>query len=376
MLSPLVGYSPLPSKPAPPAAPPALPSPPGDEFRPQEEPSGNRGRKIVTLGLLSLGSLAGLGAAGLHAAATLPVCQNQQQIVGWENGQPCVSVDAATQGSTAWRYAKGVFHLPGALDSWNSQQNLVIQAPGGSRPLGESEQLKVVSWNLHHGLSQDSTGARPQLDLMVTQLQAEDADVLLMQEVAPGDAARLARDLEMQGYYAQTTMVQGNLILLRPDIQVHDQSVTFITGQQPGSGWDTLKQWVSGGGGQDEPRSLQILRGELPDGQPLTLWNTHYLTGDYTPEQREQAAQTIRERLDASIQTGDMVVGGGDLNANDDHQAVIRELGQIEQMRGQQHNIDWIYSSNPSQFSSQTVEHEGVMVSDHPLVRAQVEVRS
>lgn len=329
----------------------------------------------MAFGLLGLGSLAGLGGAGLHAAATLPVCQSQQQIVGWEKGHACVSMETAIQGSTGWRYAEGVFHLPGALDSWNSQQNTVLQAPEGSQRLGESSELKVVSWNLHHGLSQDSTGARPQLDLMVDQLQREDADVVLMQEVAPGDAARLAHDLGMRGFYAQTTAVQGNLILLRPDILVQQQSVTFTTGQPPGSGWNTLKQWVSGRGGPDEPRNLQVLRAELPGGQQAILWNTHNLTGEYTPEQRADAARIIRDKLDDSLQPGDLVVGGGDLNANNGGQAIIHELGQIEQMRGQQHNIDWIYSSTPSQFSSQKVEHDGVMVSDHPLVRAQIELR-
>jgi len=329
----------------------------------------------VAFGLLGLGSLAGLGTAGLHAAATLPICQDQQQIVGWEQGHACVSMDTALQGSTAWRYAEGVFHLPGAMDSWNNHQNSVIHAPGGSQRLGESQQLKVVSWNLHHGLSQDSTGARPQLDLMVDQLQHENADVVLMQEVAPGDAARLAHDLGMQGFYAQTTAVQGNLILLRPDIHVQQQSVTFTTGQQPDSGWETLKDWVSGRGGQAEPRNLQVLRAELPDGQQATIWNTHNLTGDYTPEQRDRAARIIREKLDDSIQPGDLVVGGGDLNANNGGQAIIQQLEQIGEMRGQQHNIDWIYSSTPGQFSGETVEHDGVMVSDHPLVRAQVDLR-
>lgn len=324
--------------------------------------------------MLGLGTLAGAGAAGLHATATLPICQGQQQIVGWEKGHACVAMDTALQGATAWRYADGLFHLPGALDSWNSQQNTVIQAPAGAQRLGESQELKVISWNLHHGLSQDSTGARPQLDLMVDQLQTENADVVLMQEVAPGDAARLAHDLGMQGFYAQTTAVQGNLILLRPDIHVQEQSVTFTTGEQPGSGWETLKTWVSGRGGQDEPRNLQILRAELPGGQPLTLWNTHYMTGEYTNGQREQAAQIIRERLQENIQPGDLVVGGGDLNANNPGQAIIKELAQIPEMQGQQHNIDWIYSSSPGQFSSQTVEHEGIMVSDHPLVRAQVDL--
>jgi endonuclease/exonuclease/phosphatase family metal-dependent hydrolase len=373
MLSPLSGYSPLPSRPGARPAPPDEPSPSADEFRPEEPDSGKRGRKVLALGMLGLSGLAGLGAAGVHAAATLPVCQGQQQIVGWESGRACVSMDTALQGSTAWRYAQGVPHLPGALHSWEGGHNVVTGAPAGSRELGEAQTLKTVSWNLHHGLSQDGTGARPQLDQMVEHLQREDADVVLLQEVPPGDVSRLTQDLGMQGYYAQTTPVQGNLILLRPDIEVQQQSVVFTTGE-PSSGWGTLKSWVQGGGGQQEPRNLQILRAELPDGQSVTLWNTHNMTSKYTPEQLQQAARIVRENLQEAIQPGDLVVGGGDLNANRPGQAILDELSQIEGMHGQQRNIDWIYSTAPSQFSHQTVEHQGVMVSDHPLVRAQVDL--
>lgn len=370
MLSRLAGCSPLASKPTPkpPPPPPAAPEEPAAEGGRTR----HRGRKIVTYGMLGLGTLAGMATGLTHAAAHLPVCQEQQQIVGWERGQACVSLHTATQGATAWRYLEAPFQLSGALDSWNNQQNLVIGAPSQSAPMGDAKDLKVVSWNLHHGLSQDSTGARPQLDTMIDQLQTENADVILLQEVAPSDAGELAESLHMQGYYAQTTAVQGNLILLRPDIQVQDQSVTFITGQQPGEGFNTLKEWVSGHGGQDEPRNLQVLNVELPGGQPATIWNTHNLTGEYTAQQRSDAARILVDQLHQSIRPGDLVVGGGDLNAQDPSAPILSDLQELDGVRGQQHHIDWIYSSENAQalFSSQRVEHDGVMVSDHPLVRA------
>lgn len=374
MISPLAGCSPLQSTPPAPAPKPPAPAP-ADEFTPESRSPRHRGRKLVALGLLGLGGLAGAGLAATHAAATLPVCHNQAQIAGWESGHACVSMDTALKGATAWRYAEGLVHLPGAMDSWNNQQNQVIHAPAGSPRLGsEAQELKVVSWNLHHGLSQDSTGARPQLGVMIDQLQHENADVVLMQEVAPGDASTLAHSLHMQGYYAQTTAVQGNLILLRPDIHVQNSSVTFTTGQTPGTGLQTLKEWVSGRGGQDEPRNLQVLHVEMPDGQQGTIWNTHNLTGDYPPEQRQQAAETVRHTLQEQIRPGDLVVGGGDLNANNASQAIIHELRSLPELEGQQRNIDWIYSNAHSDFSSQTVEQAGIMVSDHPLVRAQVDL--
>jgi len=326
--------------------------------------------------MLAVGSLAGMALGATQAASHLPVCQEQQQIVGWERGQACVSLHTATQGATAARYLEGPFHLQGALDSWNNQQNAVIGAPSNSPPMVDGQELKVVSWNLHHGLSQDLTGARLQLDTMIDQLQTENADVVLLQEVAPGDAGELAESLHMQGYYAQTTAVQGNLILLRPDIQVQDQSVTFITGQQPGDGFHTLKEWVTGRGGQDEPRNLQVLKVELPGGQQATIWNTHNLTGDYTAQQRSDAARMLVDQLHQSIRPGDLVVGGGDLNAQNPSAPILTDLQELDGVKGHQHNIDWIYSSEnaQAQFSSQRVELHGIMVSDHPLARATLQI--
>lgn len=313
-----------------------------------------------------------LGAAGVHAAAHLPLCQQTQQVVGWEHGQPCVSRDVAVQGATAWRYTGAPFHLKDQLDSWRTGHHQVLSAPDQAAGLGDSRDLKVVSWNLHHGLSQDATGARPQLDTMIENLQEENADLVLLQEVQPGHALKLTEALGMQGYYAMSTPVQGNMILLRPDIQVRAESVTFTTGQPAQDPLGTLKDWVTAGGGPSEPRNVQILKVEMPDGQAGLIWNTHHLTGDYSLQQKQAAADTLVSALRQNLQPGEWMVGGGDLNASGSSSPLVAGLSQLPGVTGQQRNIDWIYASDSAraQLSGQSVESGGVMVSDHPLVRA------
>lgn len=358
------------------APPQRLPRLPQSQETPAEsfESSGSsRKSKILAgtmLGITGLGALAG---AGLHQAAHAPICQQTQQVVGWESG-PCVSQSLGVGGATAWRYLQTPGHLPGALNSWNSGRHQVIAAPNQAENTQDAQNLKVLSWNLHHGVSQDSTGARPQLETMIDTLQEQDADVLLLQEVNPKDASRLAEELGMQGFYAASTPVQGNMILLRPDFEVGQESVTVTTGQDPSQATTTLKDWLLNGGGSHEPRTLQILDVKLPNGQPAVLWNTHHLTGTYSPEQHQESAQIVQQALQERIQPGELVIGGGDLNANRASHPLLAGLEQIEGVRGEGQNIDWIYSSQSmeSEFFHQRVEHQGVMVSDHPLVGAQL----
>lgn len=339
-------------------------------------PSDSSGKKKILAGtLLGITGLGALAGAGLHQAAHAPICQQTQQIVGWESG-PCVSQSLGVGGATAWRYLQTPGHLQGALRSWNSGRHQVIAAPSHGQNTQDAQNLKVISWNLHHGVSQDSTGARPQLDTMIDNLQEQDADILLLQEVNPKDAARLAKELGMQGFYAASTPVQGNMILLRPDFEVLQESVTVTTGQDPSQATTTLKDWMLNGGGSHEPRTLQILDVELPNGQPAVVWNTHHLTGTYSPEQHEESAHIVQQSLQERIQPGELVIGGGDLNANRADHPLLQGLGQIEGVRGEAQNIDWIYSSQSieSEFFHQRVEHQGVMVSDHPLVGAQLRI--
>lgn len=374
MLSSLSGLSPLPARGRPPQR--SEPPPPEwPEDGPPEVPDGHLGRKLLAGAALGLTGMGLLATAGGYVAAHAPICQTQQ-VVGWENGGPCVSLEVAVNGATAWRYTKAPFNLSDALDSWQTGHHRVIPAEAEAPRLGQSDQLKVVSWNLHHGLSQDSTGARPQLDTMIEQLQAENADVLLLQEVNPSDAERLADELDMQGYFATSTPVQGNLILLRPDIEVHGESVTFTTGQRPAERWGTLKDWVTGRGGQNEPRTLQILNVTMPDGREGLIWNTHHLTGTYTDEQRQEAAEVALREIHRQLRPDQLHIGGGDLNANDASSPLIRGLNQLPGVTGHQRNIDWIYASDSThaRFSGGAVDERGVMVSDHVLVRAELEL--
>lgn len=341
-----------------------------DEVQP-----GKGRRQVMAAGLLGLVGVGALGGAGLHQAAHAPICQQSQQIVGWESGL-CVSNSVGVGGATAWRYLQTPFHVKDALQTWDSGHHQVIPAPPQAAETSNPQDLQVISWNLHHGQSQDSTGARPQLDTMIDTLQEYDADILLLQEVNPKDASRLARELGMQGYFAASTPVQGNMILLRPDFQVREDQVVVTTPEK--SAGATLKDWLIHGGGIHEPRTLQILDVTLPNGESAVIWNTHHLTGSYTPEQQEIAASRLGNALEESIQPGELVIGGGDLNANRDSHPLLARLNALEGVSGEALNIDWIYSSDsmPREFFSQRVEAEGRMVSDHPLVGARLQLPS
>jgi endonuclease/exonuclease/phosphatase family metal-dependent hydrolase len=344
-----------------------------DEYTAGDERPSGAGRKWLAWSMLGLSGAGMLAGASVPVAAHLPVCQQSQQVVGWEQGRPCLASDLAVGGATARRYASLPFHLGDQMEAWRSGNHQVFAAPANAPRLGNSEeQLKVVSWNLHHGLSQDSTGARPQRDTMIEHLQREDADVVLLQEVAPGDADDLAEALGMQGYYAGSTPVQGNMILLRPDMKVNHQSVTYTTGQSGEDSWGTLKDWVFNQGGASEPRNLQILKVEMPNGQPALIWNTHHVTHQYSDQQKEAAARAMVGALRENLDYGELMVGGGDLNVSDPNHPLIQDLNQLPGVSGQQRNLDWIYASDSSQaqFSGQVVESDGIMVSDHPLVRA------
>jgi len=357
------GEKPDNSKPNPPEQPPPEIS--------DREPQKHRGARIVAAGLLGLSGLAGVAGASVYATAHLPVCADSQQVVGWSQGRPCVSLSTAVQGATAWRYASAPFHLRDTLKSWDSAHHQIFPAPPSGRQGQESSnQLKLVSWNLHHGLSQDSTGARPQRELMIEQLQQEDADVILLQEVAPGDAGKLAESLEMTGYYAASTPVQGNMILLRPDITVEHESILMTTGTP------SLKDWIMQGGGSAEPRNLQILDAQLPGGQTLRIWNTHHLTGDYSAAQHQRAWETVSEALATGLNPDQAVVGGGDLNTSDPNHPLIQGIQDLPGASAGQFNIDWLMSTQkePLSVEGERVMENGIMVSDHPLVRANLDL--
>lgn len=354
--SPSRGRPPIPPAPEPPEAP--------------EEGPATTGREAWLAG--GMLGLTALGLLGTYAGSHLPLCDTAQV-------QLCVPESLATPSATAWRYLQAPAHLVDTLSSWQNQSHQVVKAPPDSQNSTAADHVQLVSWNLHHGLSQDSSGARPQLDTMIEQLKSENADVILLQEVAPNQVNDLAERLGMQGYYAATTPVQGNMILLNPDIQVKEEHVVFTTGEQPGQAWDTLKGWVGQGGGPGEPRNLQMLEVELPNGDQALIWNTHHLTGAYSEEQQQQAAQVLGSALQSEINQRPerLVIGGGDLNARVDqqHHPVVRHLNRLAGLQTQADRLDWIVTNAPQQFSSEWVRQaDCTVVSDHPLVRSQVDL--
>lgn len=354
---------------------PKPPAPPSRESKaePGEEKESHLGRKLLAAGALGLTGLSVAAGGATYAASHLPVCEGQQQIVGWENGSACVSMDVALKGATAWRYLPAAFHVDDAMHTWQSGHNLVLNGDAhGGQTAGD--ELKVVSWNLHHGQSQDVTGARPQLDDIIDKLQEQHADVYLLQEVAPQHAERLAEELGMRAYFAASTPVQGNMILLDPSIHVSGDSVAVTTGQPPGQGFDTLKEWILHGGGQGEPRNIQVLDVELPGGQSAVIWNTHNLTSDYSPEMQQRAADIAVAEIQKHVDPGEIVLGGGDLNTSHGDHPLIAGLRELP-IQGQHSNIDWLYSSRgvPLEFQSERAQTgDGVMLSDHVMVRGTV----
>jgi endonuclease/exonuclease/phosphatase family metal-dependent hydrolase len=365
--------SPLHTTPGPQTRPPELPKSADDGDR--YDPGGpeNNKRKWLAGAALGITGLGMLGGAGVYAGAHLPVCQSTQQIVGWEQG-PCVSQSVAQNAATAWRYTHAPFHVGDALDGWSSGQSQVINSDAASEQATTPGEVTVVSWNLHHGQSQDVTGARPQLDTMISTLQAQDADILLLQEVAPQHADDLAEALDMQGYYAASTPVQGNLILLRPDIEVTSNSVAVTTGQSPSNGLGTLTEWILDGKGAGEPRNIQVLDVTLPGGQEAVVWNTHNMTGEYPGEMHERGAQIAVGAIRKHLDPGEIVIGGGDLNARSTVHPLVRELEELP-IQGHSVNIDWIYASDglPVEFQHQRIREGDIMVSDHILVRATID---
>lgn len=364
--------SPLAAQPPRPVRAPELPlSTRDDDGYEPGEPDNNK-RKWLAGAALGLTGLGMLGGAGVYGASHLPVCQTTQQVVGWEKG-PCVSQPLAQNGATAWRYAHAPFHVDDALSGWQSGQSQVINPEASSPQATQAGEVTVVSWNLHHGQSQDVTGARPQLDTMLDTLQEQDADIILLQEVAPQHADDIAEALDMQGYYAASTPVQGNMILLRPDIEVTGNTLALTTGQARWDGLGTLTDWILDGKGAGEPRNMQVLDVTLPGGRNAVVWNTHNMTGEYPEAMHENGADIALAEIRSHLDEGEIVLGGGDLNARDDSHPLIRGLNELP-VQGYRENIDWIYASDglPVKFEHERVVSEGTMVSDHILVRATI----
>ena len=337
------------------------------------EKTGLSGFQKAGLGALTALSLAAslTGTVGL-AARHLPVCEQESSMIDLQQGELCVSPELSTQVDAVFRGARGQLHRGDAIEDLTSQENRVLQpkTPVNRVPDGRFE---VNSWNLHHGTSQNKTGARDQLGLQIEKLQQSDADVDLLQEILPWDAQTIVDQTGKVGYYSQTTPRQGNLILVSPDLVVTENArLTLNHRIENESQAKSVVELQKG----DEPRAAQFLHvvGADTDGRSVAVFNTHLSTGSASSQQRAAEHKVLEEMIDDHRSEADLLVGGGDLNTRDGHDIVrtLKEKG----LRVEGATVDWLVS-NPS--GSSEVERvdvrteSGTYVSDHPLVEGRYE---
>ena len=215
----------------------------------------------------------------------------------------------------AKRTSRGVAHTHTAVNDLTSEKNRVFHpdTPVSRRQVRPDGEVRVSSWNLHHGTSPDSQGASNTLAQQITELKRAQSDVIVLQEVLPWQVEEIVNKTGMVGYYSQTTARQGNMILLDPALKVegnHRQTLNYDL--QKGDTWDALKaSWETKG---DEPRAAQALTIRRPDGKGnFTVFNTHLSSGSASPQDRAAESQKFQQFVARTSREG-AAVGGGDFN--------------------------------------------------------------
>ncbi len=347
----------------------------------EEEPKKKRHllRKLMLGGALTVTALGAAGVGATYVAATAPICADANTTIGLTNDGLCVNQEIGLAGAHGWRILSGLPHLPGAIQGLDSHSNQVFHPDGSVQapPLMQNGELTAVTFNVHHGRSPDDLGARPQVGEIARALHAQKADVYLMQEVAPTDVDDYVNGTGMVGYYSQTTMMQGNLILVHPDLKVNaDFSQMLLNGGGSfGDAVRSLENWATNGGGA-EPRGIQTVEVELPNGKEAVLWNTHQPTTDYTDQQRIDARAGTMRVLDEQTEPGQIVIGGGDINAGEDGSLAsdLRAAGHEVHF----YHIDSINTrgaTGPVEFEGFHLnDSHGFHLSDHPMGKASVPV--
>ncbi len=320
---------------------------------------------MVALSLLG----GGLGLAG-YAAQNLPLCETA--VVSVQSGSVCVSPQASTAASGAYRVARGVPHRNEAVRDLASTTNRVFHPNSPREAAAPDGELSVVSWNLHHGLSRDADGARPQLSQQIEQLNAEGAEVHLLQEVNPWDVQSIVDGTGMVGYFSQTNGRQGNMILVAPELEVSGNSRLTVNHDLAPGDLGAARSVVGLGGG-GEPRAVQAVRvSEAGSSDNILVFNTHLSTGSASPEARLQEGQLLHDFLKDQSQSGDIIIGGGDFNQGAQGPLVqdLKDDGYaVDGAR-----IDWLAANGAAPVR---VEHEtlyspaGPQLSDHPIVRGE-----
>ncbi|MCA9780543.1 MAG: hypothetical protein KC800_27655 [Candidatus Eremiobacteraeota bacterium] len=339
-----------------------------------EEAGGLTGWQKAGLGALTaLAATTSLaGGVGL-AARQLPLCESESGLVQFQDGGLCVSPELSTRVDAVHRSVRGELHRGQAVKDLSSQENRVLrpQNPTNRPPDGE---FTVNSWNLHHGTSQNSTGARDQLDVQIQKLRETDADVDLLQEVLPWDAQTIVDGTGKVGYYSQTTPRQGNLILVSPDLVVTQNSRLTLNHDT-----ETSENAAGVVGKQSglEPRAAQFLHltGADTQGRTLAVFNTHLSTGSATPQDRAAEHQVLRQVVERHRGQADVLIGGGDLNTRDGRDIV--QTFKDDGLRVEGAQIDWLVSDNVAESEVKRVDvktADGVYVSDHPMVEGRYQI--
>jgi endonuclease/exonuclease/phosphatase family metal-dependent hydrolase len=312
------------------------------------------------------------GSVGL-AARHLPLCEPESSVVEIQDGEICVSADLSTKVDAVHRSVRGELHRGDAIDDLSSQENRVLRprSPASRAPDGE---LTVNSWNLHHGTSQNSTGARDQLDIQIQKLKESDADVDLLQEILPWHAQRLVDGTGKVGYYSQTTPRQGNLILVSPELVV-TENARLTLNHDTRTARDAAE--VVGKQSGLEPRAAQVLHltGADTNGKTLAVFNTHLSTGSAAPQDREAEHQVLERLVEEHRGESDVLIGGGDLNTRDG-EAIVQTF-KDSGLRVEGARIDWLVADNVGESEVKRVDvktAEGVYVSDHPLVEGRYQI--
>lgn len=333
---------------------------------PEQGSSWKKAAALVGLGLTGLGVAA--GATALKA----PVCDTSVVHVGLDG--VCVSPEVATGANHITRLLRTLPHMSGLDDSLASHQSQLFQpSEATTRPL--NDELTVSTWNLHHGDRADRLGARDQISEMIEALGDQKADVYLLQEVSPYHVEELVNGLGMNGYYAQTTPMQGNLVLVHPRLEVQANAKRVVN-----YGEQTTLDEVSAPrllldipqGRASEPRVVQALRVGRPDGSTAVVWNTHLMNGGDSPEERLAQAENSFAFVDGFARPGEAVIGGGDLNSTAGSE-VLGLLGS-HAYEAQGARIDWFGARGGELTTdvSQPTSDSGDPLSDHPSVIARL----
>lgn len=333
------------------------------------EPSPRSTGTLKKIGAATALGLVGLGAAAGYTLSTAPVCDTGTISVSLDG--VCVSPEASVGWNHVVRLAQGASHLDDLEDSLASHQNEVHHPDSPTTQPLSQDGLTAVTWNLHHGDAPDRHGARGQIDEMVQALKEQSADVYFLQEVSPWDVDDLVDGLGMEGYWAHTAPLQGNLILVHPELEVQDNVKRVVNyGDQTAidvNGPKLILDVIDDGG--LEPRVMQVLRVQEPDGDTAVLWNTHLMNGGDTVEERLAQADRSFDLVESLAAPGVTVLGGGDLNSGASSRVLadLRARGFDVDGTG----VDWFATRNGAREEVQVhrlTDSQGRPLSDHPLV--------